>query len=118
MSPQTSTPSRGEVWLANFDPTKGREQAGTRPCLIFSVDPFNSGPLDLIIAVPITSTQRGWATHVGIKPPEGGLKNLSFIKCEDIRSMSRERLIKRLGLVSQKTMAETEERIRFILGLK
>ena len=34
-------PSRGEVWSVNFDPTKGREQAGTRPALVLSVDKFD-----------------------------------------------------------------------------
>ena len=52
-----------------------------------------------------------------VKPPEGGLKNESFIKCEDIRSMSSDRLIKRLGVVSRQTIAETEGRVRIILGL-
>lgn len=117
MSPQPQGPSRCEVWLANFDPTKGREQAGTRPCLIISVDPFNQGPLGLVIAVPITSTQRGWPTHVEVKPPEGGLKTVSFIKCEDVRSMSTGRLIKRLGSISPKTVAAVADRLRILMGL-
>ncbi|MGK5081891.1 type II toxin-antitoxin system PemK/MazF family toxin [Bdellovibrionota bacterium FG-1] len=115
--PQVQAPSRGEIWLVDFNPTKGREQAGVRPCLVLSVDPFNHGPLDLVIGIPITSTHRGWPTHVGVKPPEGGLKNDSFIKCEDLRSMSNDRFIKRIGVVSRQTMADTESRVRIILGL-
>jgi len=113
----TSLPSRGDVWLAHFNPTLGREQAGIRPCLIISVDPFNHGALDLVIAIPITTTLRGWVTHVEIKPPEGGLKHPSAIKCEDIRSMSKSRLIKRMGVVSKKTLLEAEKRIRILTGL-
>jgi len=52
-------PSRGDVWDLNFDPTIGREQAGARPALIISVDVFNQGPAELVVAVPITRTQRG-----------------------------------------------------------
>jgi mRNA interferase MazF len=110
-------PSRGEIWLANFDPTKGREQAGIRPCLIISVDPFNHGPLDLVITVPITTTRRNWSTHVGVKPPEGGLKSQSFIKCEDVRSMSTGRLIKRLGMLSPQNMVAVVDRLQIIMGL-
>ncbi len=117
MTRKIPTPTRGEVWLANLDPTQGREQAGVRPCLVFSVDRFNQSPFGLVVVVPITSTQRGWQTHVEVKPPEGGLKNVSYIKCEDIRSMSTERLIKRLDSVSSQTMAATEGRVRVILGL-
>ena len=117
MITKIKAPSRGDVWLANFDPTKGREQAGVRPCLIVSVDPFNHGPLDLVIAVPITSTQRGWPTHVEIKPSDGGLKTRSFIKCEDVRSMSSGRLIKRMGEVSQPTLAAVADRLRIVMGL-
>ena len=117
MTPRIQAPSRGETWLADFNPTKGREQAGIRPCLVFSVDPMNHGPLDLVIGIPITSTERGWPTHVEVRPPEGGLKNVSYIKCEDIRSMSSDRFMKRLGVVSARTMTETEARVRILLGL-
>ncbi len=117
MSPQNMAPLQGDVWLANFDPTKGREQSGARPCLVVSVDAFNHGPLDLTVVIPMTSTRRGWPTHVEIQPPEGGLKNTSFIKCEDVRSVSTERLIKRLGTVSEKNMATVADRLRIIIGL-
>jgi mRNA interferase MazF len=117
VSPKAQIPSQGDVWLADFDPTKGREQAGVRPCLIVSVNPFNHGPLDLVIVVPITSTRRGWPTHVAVKPPEGGLKNESFVKCEDVRSISTGRLIKRLGVLSQLSMEGVADRLRIIIGL-
>ncbi len=51
-------PQRGEVWLIDFDPIRGHEQAGRRPALILSVDVFNAGPADLVVAVPITKTLR------------------------------------------------------------
>src|SRR5204862_2444879 len=60
MSAALSPPSpiRGEVWMLNFDPTRGHEQAGTRPALIISVDVFNAGPADLVIVLPITSRSK------------------------------------------------------------
>jgi mRNA interferase MazF len=110
-------PSRGEVWVVSLDPTKGREQAGKRPALVLSVDPFNQGPADLIVVLPITSKAKGIPFHVNVKPPEGGLKQESFIKCEDVRSISKERLSQRLGAVTTKTMKLVEDRVRILLGL-
>ena len=47
-------PARGEIWLADLAPTRGREQSGLRPVLILSIDDFNEGPADLVIVVPKT----------------------------------------------------------------
>jgi mRNA interferase MazF len=110
-------PSRGEVWSIRFDPIVGREQGGTRPALVLSVDRFNHGPADLVIVVPITSRDKKQPMHVPVRSPEGGLQMLSFIKCEDIRSVSTERLKKLHGTVSASTMAEVEMRTRILLGL-
>lgn len=112
-----ASPLRGEIWMLNFDPTRGHEQAGTRPALIISVDIFNAGPADLVIGLPITNRSKGVRSHVAVQPPEGGLSVSSFIKCEDVRSVARERLLRRLGSISAKTMAEVEDRLRILLDL-
>lgn len=70
-----------------------------------------------MVVVPITTKYKGIPLHVKIEPPEGGLKDTSFIKCEDIRSISKERLMTQLGTISPKTMASVEDRIRILLGL-
>jgi mRNA interferase MazF len=110
-------PARGEIWFVNLDPTKGREQAGKRPALVLSVDQFNHGPAELVVIIPITSKANGIPLHVAVAPPEGGLIQPSFIKCEDVRSVSKERLLNKLGIVTTQTMAAVEERIRLLLGL-
>jgi mRNA interferase MazF len=110
-------PTRGEVWLVNLNPTRGHEQAGKRPGLIMSVDLFNSGPAELVVIAPITTKEKGIPFHVEIQPPEGGLRKKSFIKCEDIRSVAKERLSQRLGTVSYMTLSEVEDRLRILLGL-
>jgi mRNA interferase MazF len=112
-----SEPSRGDVWSINLDPTVGREQAGVRPALVVSVDKFNHGPADLVVVLPITSKNKNQPIHVLVKPPEGGLSMLSFIKCDDIRSVSKQRLKQFYGTVSTQTMAEVEKRIRILLNL-
>src|SRR2546425_3112366 len=97
-------PARGDVWQVNFNPTKGHEQSGIRPALVVSVDTFNNGPAGLIIVLPITSIGKGIPFHVEIKPPEGGLQLRSLVKCEEVRCISKDRLMKRYGEVNEQTM--------------
>jgi mRNA interferase MazF len=110
-------PARGEIWLVDLNPTRGHEQAGKRPALVISVDLFNAGPAGLVVVLPITTKDKKIPLHVRINPPEGGIRETSFIKCEDIRSVSTERLLARLGEVSQDTISEIEDRIKILLGL-
>jgi mRNA interferase MazF len=110
-------PLRGEVWLVSLDPTIGREQSGTRPALIISDDLFNQSHAELVIAIPITSKAKGIRSHVQVLPPEGGLGLQSYIKCEDVRSISIHRLNKRLGRVTFSTLDQVEDRLRMILAL-
>lgn len=115
--PSGSSPRRGEVWHADLDPTRGREQSGRRPVLVVSVDRFNLGMADLIVAVPITTTDRGLPVHVRIDPPESGATVPGFIMCEAVRSMSKKRLVDLRGAVSLSTMRTVEGRLRYLLGL-
>jgi mRNA interferase MazF len=108
---------RGKIRLTNLNPVKGHEQAGKRPCLIISVDLFNRGASGLVVVLPITSKDKGIPFHVELNPPEGGLKISSFIKCEDVRSVSVERLEKRWGAVSLETLTAVEDRLRILMGL-
>jgi mRNA interferase MazF len=110
-------PSRGDVWRVDLDPVRGHEQAGRRPCVIISVDLFNESPAGLVILLPITTKGKRIPWQVPLDPPDGGLQRLSFIKCDDVRSESTERLVKRLGSLSPKTMAAVEDRLRILMGL-
>jgi len=109
--------ARGEVWDLSFDPTIGHEKAGARPALIISVDLFNGGPADLVVAVPLTRTARAVRWHVPVIPPEGGVTAESFIQCENLRSVSKESLKRLRGRVSESTMERVEDRLRILLGL-
>jgi mRNA interferase MazF len=112
-----SEPRRGEIWLVDLNPTKGREPFGRRPALIVSVDLFNQGPAGLVVTLPITSKEKGIPFHLTIEAFESGLSKKSFIKCEDIRSITKERLLKRLGQISPKTLTDVEDRLRILLNL-
>ena len=112
-----SEPSRGDVWDLDFDPTIGHEQAGARPALILSVDLFNEGRAELVVAVPITRTERRIRWHVRVSPPEGGLAAVSFIQCENVRSVSKTRLKRRRGRIPDAVLHQVEDRVRILLGL-
>src|SRR5205814_7845094 len=98
-------PHRGEIWLADLRPTRGREQSGRRPVLVLSVDFFNAGPADLVVVLPLTSTQRNIRLHVRVSKADGGTRNDSAILCEATRSVSKGRLISPWGVLSQEVMA-------------
>ncbi len=110
-------PRSGEIWMADLDPTRGHEQAGKRPALVVSVDAFNRGPAGLVIVLPLTSRAKAVRSHVPLNPPEGGVRKLSFIKCEDVRSVSVERLTRSLGAVSADTMQAVAYRLRILMDL-
>ena len=113
----TKQACRDEVWQVNLNPTMGHEQSGLRPALIVSADTFNHGPAELVIVLPITSVAKGIPFHVEVTPPEGGLTMRSFIKCEEVRSLSTVRLHKKLGDVSEDTIEKAEDRMKIVLQL-
>jgi mRNA interferase MazF len=75
------------------------------------------GPAGLVVLLPLTTVAKRIPLHVEVKPPGGGVKVTSFIKCEDIRSVARERLSHRWGKVSTATLGAVEDRLRILLGL-
>ena len=109
---------RGDVWDADQNPAVGHEQAGRRPALVVSADNFNKTQAGLVIVVPITTKDKGIRSHVPIHPPEGGLNLPSFAKCEDLRSVSVERLVKRRRLASDETMGKVEDLLRLLLDIE
>jgi mRNA interferase MazF len=112
------TATRGDVWLVNLDPTRGREQAKCRPCVVISPELFNQGPSELVVILPITSTFRQLSWFVQLDPPEGGLVQRSYIMCNQLRTVSINRFQgSRLGVISSITMKHVENRLRILLVL-
>jgi mRNA interferase MazF len=109
---------RGEVWLADLNPTRGHEQTGQRPVLIVSADPFNQSPAGLVIAVPFTTRKRGIPTHIEVRPPDRGLRDISFAMCEQLRTLAADRLASgAFGRVSPAVLRTVEDRLRLLLVL-
>lgn len=111
-------PERGEVWLVDLEPIRGREQAGRRPALVVSVNRLNRSPAGLVIIVPLTTRERCVPTHIPLAPPEGGVREPSWAMCENLRSVARERLVAgSFGTVAAPTLEAVADRLRLLLGL-
>ncbi|MGH9323331.1 MAG: type II toxin-antitoxin system PemK/MazF family toxin [Vicinamibacteria bacterium] len=108
---------RGEIWLADLNPTQGHKQAGRRPVAVVSEDSLNSGPAGLVVVLPITSTIRPIPSQIVVAPPEGGLTVRSAVICEAIRSISTDRLVERWGRLGPKSLARIEDVLRILLRL-
>lgn len=105
MVSKKNNPQQGEIWLFDPDPVKCTKIGKKiRPALIISCNELNGGPSGLIIIVPITSKNKKIVSHVKIEPTEGGITVPSFIVCEQIRSVTKERLIKKLGKIQDSTI--------------
>lgn len=117
MGKETKAPRSGEVWWVDLEPVRGREQGRRRPCLVVSVDEFNGIPHGLAWVLPITSNLLGNSFTVEIRPPEGGVKTASMVLCHQLRTISVDRMERRGGAVSDKTMGAVKMRIGLILGL-
>jgi mRNA interferase MazF len=82
--------------------------AGVRSWLS-SVNTFNQGRADLVVMLHITSTLPPIPFHILIQPPEGGLSNPSNVLCEVVRSISKDRLVQRWGVVAAPAMNQVED---------
>ncbi len=101
----------------SLNPTRGREQSGDRPALIISVNGFNHGSADLVIVLPITKTNRNIPSHVFVPKGEGGLDVDSYVKVEDVRSISKQRLIGYRGDLTYPRIESVEQILRVLLDL-
>jgi len=109
-------PVRGEVWLVNWNPARGSEQAGKRPALVIQNDIGNEKAPTIIVAA-ISSSVKIYPMNVKLDPPEGGLKRSSIVKTSQILTVSKERLEKRFGRISEKKMQEVNYAVKLSLDL-
>lgn len=111
-----SFPRRGEVWLVNWNPARGSEQAGKRPALIIQNDIGNEHASNTIVAA-ISTTVRSYPMNVQVDPPQGGLTKNSMVKTGQLLTVAKDRLEKKLGTVDRQKMAEVDRALRLSLAL-
>lgn len=88
-----------------------------RPVLILSAQPWLDSRPPVVTVVPLTRTRRDAPTHVEVEPGRSGLAATSYVKCEDIRAISVERLERRFGSVEDLVLLQVELVTRRLLGL-
>ena len=85
--------------------------------MIISVDKFNHGPAQLVIVIPITKQKKNIPSHVFVPKGESGMEMASYIKVEDVRSVSSERLIRFRGSLTYPRIEQIQQILRVLLGL-
>ncbi len=111
-------PRRGEVYLVNFDPTIGAEIKKTRPALILQNDVANRwSPVTIVAAITSRFEEPVYPTEVILRAPEGGLEVDGVVLLNQIRSIDKRRLIRRLGALKLDRMKQVEQAILISLGL-
>ena len=107
---------RGEIRWADFNPVRGREQAGLRPVLIISEDIFNERS-GTVIAIAITSQPQRAGFPLTLELKSGILPKTSWIKISQIRTLSVERIGKRIGRTPPEELTQVVEGLNEIIGI-
>lgn len=117
--PRIARIARGEIYLVSFDPTVGHEIKKTRPALIIQNDIGNRySPLTIVAAITSKVSPVPYPVEVRVEPTStNGLDVPSAIRLDQIRTVDRQRLIKRLGQIDRGTMARVDQAVKVSLGL-
>ncbi len=108
-------PRRGEIYMVNFNPARGSEQAGIRPALVVSNDVANKvSPNVTVVAITKTIPKRQYPFNVHL--PAGDLPREGTILCAQLMTISKERLMRHRGQVDDQIMAAVDEGLRAHLG--
>ncbi len=104
-----------EIWYADLNPSQGREQAGYRPVVIISGNVLNKY-LDIVIACPLTTKIKNYKGNIVLQPDgQNGLSEPSEVLVFHIRSLSKSRLVKKLGTITQNQLNEIRQGLQDIL---
>ena len=106
---------QGEIWYANLNPSKGSEQAGLRPVVILSGNLLNQH-LPIVIVVPLTTKVKKYKGNPVLSPSkENGLRTESEMLVFHIRSVSKDRLTKKLGNIEPAQLGLTIKTLNDLL---
>ena len=111
-------PRRGDIYLVSFDPTIGHEIKKTRPALVIQNDIANQfSPITIVAAVTSKFDEAPYPTEVVMESEESSLPQRSVALLNQIRSVDRQRLIRRIGRADPETMQLVDQAIQISLGL-
>ena len=109
--------TRGDVIRVNLDPSVGREQAKTRPCLVVQSAMLRGAQTTIVLPIADEGLKKRLPFLVPVANGEGGLTKDSHILIHQIRVIDETRIVGRLGTISAKTMREVDAAIRFTLDI-
>lgn len=111
-------PKRGDIFAVNFDPTIGSEIKKTRPAVILQNDIANRhSPITIVAAITSHRGGKIYPTEVSIKASEGGLTKDSLVLLNQIRSIDKRRLVRKIGKISSNSMVKINIALQISLGL-
>jgi mRNA interferase MazF len=106
---------QGEIWYAELDPVRGSEQAGRRPVVIISGNLLNAH-LPLVIAIPLTTKIKSYKGNPILEPGKStGLKHQSEMLVFHVRSIARDRLVQRIGVISPQALLLAKKTLNDLL---
>jgi len=115
---EVKRPRRGDVYLVNFDPTIGAEVQKTRPAVVIQNDIGNRwSPITIVAAMTSRFEDPLYPTEVLVSASEGGLAVDSVVLLNQIRSVDKTRLVRRLGALKTQTVKEVDQALLLSLGL-
>jgi len=104
-----------EIWYADLNPAKGSEQKGNRPVVIVSGNTLNKY-LKVVIACPLTTKIKGYKGNLILNPDDqNGLTKKSEVLTFHIRSISKHRLVKKIGIISESRLMELKQTLDDIM---
>jgi len=107
---------RGDIFWANLNPSKGHEQGGLRPVLVLSHEVFNERS-GTVIAVAITSHEQRAGFPLTLELSASGLPKRSWVKISQVRTLSVERLGKKLGRAEPEVVEQIVAGLNEIVGV-
>lgn len=114
-----NTIKRGEIYCADLDPVVGSEQGGIRPVLIIQNDVGNRfSPTVIVLAITSQLRKSNLPTHVEVSAGKTGLQKPSIVLAEQMRTLEKQRLQKRMGELSAEEMVLVDNAIRSSLGFE
>lgn len=109
---------RGEVYFADLNPVRGREQGGRRPVLVVQNDIGNQySPVTIVATITSAVSGKAYPTEVRLPTGAGGLPKESTVLLNQIKTIDRARLETRVGQLEPQTMLEVDKALKISLGL-
>jgi mRNA interferase MazF len=109
----------GQLWLVDLGTPIGSEQAGRRPAVVVGSELHCSFPIEMALVAPCTSVDRGLPHHVAIDWQAAGLERPTWVRTEDVRSVSERRIVRDnpLGQLNRADLLQVRRFIRLMLDI-